>query len=126
MAATQNFGNMTDLEKVERHRASFNENIAKMQEAVSKNSKFLTRADHDRKVARLLALNNVEEKATLSDMNLTRSLAVLNIESNGNLVQKLVKRGTNLRLQEICKCDGGHHQSFPSILPPLLPEEVQN
>ena len=73
MAATQNFGNMTDLEKVERHRASFNENIAKMQEAVSKNSKFLTRADHDRKVARLLALNNVEEKATLSDMNLTRS-----------------------------------------------------
>ena len=98
MAATQNFGNMTDLEKVERHRASFNENIAKMQEAVSKNSKFLTRADHDRKVARLLALNNVEEKATLSDMNLTRSLAVLNIESNGNLVQKLVKRGTNLRL----------------------------
>ena len=74
MAATQNFGNMTDLEKVERHKASFNENIAKMQEAVSKNSKFLTRADHDRKVARLLALNNVGEKATLSDMNLTRSL----------------------------------------------------
>ena len=98
MAATQNFGNMTDLEKVEKHRASFNENIAKMQEAVSKNSKFLTRADHDRKVARLLALNNVEEKATLSDMNLTRSLAVLNIESNGNLVQNWVKRGTNLRL----------------------------
>ena len=42
MAATQSFGNMTDLEKVEKHRASFNENIAKMQEAVSKNSKFLT------------------------------------------------------------------------------------
>ena len=36
MAATQNFGNMTDLEKVEKHRASFNENIAKMQEAVPK------------------------------------------------------------------------------------------
>ena len=97
MAASTNLGNMTDLEMVERHRASFNSKIAEMQDAASKNSKFLTRADQDKKVARLLALNNVGEKSTLEDLNLTRSLTVLNIESNGQIVRKLVKRGSNLR-----------------------------
>ena len=56
-----------------------------------------TRADQDKKVARLLALNNVGEKSTLEDMNLTRSLTVLNIESNGQIVRKLIKRGSTLR-----------------------------
>ena len=59
MATSVNFGNLTDVETVQRHRASFDEKITKMQEAAFKNSKFLTRADQDRKVARLLALNNV-------------------------------------------------------------------
>ena len=61
MTASANLGNLTDLEMVERHRASFNEKVAEMQDAASKNSKFLTRADQDKKVARLLALNNVGE-----------------------------------------------------------------
>ena len=97
MEASTNLGNLTDLEMVERHRASFNGKIAQMQDAASKNSKFMTRADQDKKVERLLALNNLGEKSTLEDMNLTRSLAVLNIESNGRMVQKLVKHGSNLR-----------------------------
>ena len=48
MAASTNLGNLTDLEMVERHRASFNRKIAEMQDAASKNSKFLTRADQDK------------------------------------------------------------------------------
>ena len=40
-----NLGNLTNLEMVERHRASFNGKIAQMQDAASKNSKFMTRAD---------------------------------------------------------------------------------
>ena len=59
MATSVNFGNLTDVETVQRHRASFDEKIAKMQEAASKSSKFLTRVDKVREVARLLALNNV-------------------------------------------------------------------
>ena len=71
---------------VERHRTSFNRKISEMQDAASKNSPFLTRADQDKKVAMLVALNNVGEKSTLEDINLTRSLTVLNIESNGQIV----------------------------------------
>ena len=74
MEASTNLGNLTDLETVDKHRASFNRKIAEMQVAASKNSKFLTRADQDNKVARLLALNNLGEKPTLEDMNPTRSL----------------------------------------------------
>ena len=66
MAASTNLGNLTDLEMVERHRASFNRKIAEMQDAASNNSNFLTRADQDKKVARLLAINNVGEKSTLA------------------------------------------------------------
>ena len=58
MEASTNLGNLTDLEMVERHRASFNGKIAQMQDVASKNSKFMTRADQDKKVERLLALNN--------------------------------------------------------------------
>ena len=56
MTASADLGNLTDLEMVERHRASFNEKVAEMQDAASKNSKFLTRADQDKKVSGLLAL----------------------------------------------------------------------
>ena len=56
MEASKNLGNLTDLEMVERHRVSFNGKVAEMQDAASKNSKFMTRADQDRKVARLVAL----------------------------------------------------------------------
>ena len=45
MAASTNLGNLTDLEMVERRRAPFNGKMAQMQDAASKNSKFMTRAD---------------------------------------------------------------------------------
>ena len=86
MTASTNLGNLTDLEMVERHRTSFNRKISEMQDAASKKSQFLTRADQGEKVAKLVSLNNEGEKSTLEDMNLTRSLAVLNIESNGQIV----------------------------------------
>ena len=38
MATSVNVGNLTDVETVQRHRASFDEKIAEMQEAASKNS----------------------------------------------------------------------------------------
>ena len=62
MEASTNLGNLTDLEMVERHRASFNGKIAQMQDVASKNSKFMTRADQDKKVERLLALNNLDKR----------------------------------------------------------------
>ena len=46
MEASTDLGNLTDLEMVERHRASFNGKIAQMQDVASKDSKFMTRADH--------------------------------------------------------------------------------
>lgn len=88
---------LTDVEVLERHRASFMEKIAELQERQGKGSKFLNIREQETQIQRLVLLEEKRAKPTFEDMNLIKRRAVLNIESNGQVLQKLVKVGTNLR-----------------------------
>ena len=89
--------NLTNEEVLARHRASFMEKIAELQERQGKGSKFLNIVEQERQIQRLVALEEKQAKPTFEDMNLIKRRAVLNIESHGQVLQKLVKVGTNLR-----------------------------
>ena len=78
-----------------RHRASFMEKIAELQERQGKGSKFLNIEGQEMQIQRLVALEGRQAKPTFEDMIKRR--AMLNIESHRQALQKLVKVGTNLR-----------------------------
>ena len=89
--------NLTNEEVLARHRASFMEKIAELQERQGKGSKFLNIEGQEMQIQRLMALEERQAKPTFEDMNLIKRRAMLNIESHGQALQKLVKVGTNLR-----------------------------
>ena len=87
--------NLTNEEVLARHRASFMEKIAELQERQGKGSKFLNIEGQEMQIQRLVALEERQAKPTFGDMIKRR--AMLNVESHGQALQKLVKVGTNLR-----------------------------
>ena len=88
---------LTNEEVLARHRASFMEKIAELQERQGKGNKLLNMTEQEAQIQRLVTLEERRAKPTFEDMNLIKRRAVLNIESHGQVLQKLVKVGTNLR-----------------------------
>ena len=88
---------LTNEEVLERHRASFMEKMAELQVHQGKGSKFLNIQEQEAQIETLVALQEKRKKLTIQDMNLVRKRAVLNIEAQGEVQQRLVKAGTNLR-----------------------------
>ena len=84
----------TNEEVLARHQASFMEKIAELQERQRKGSKFLNIGEQ---IQRLVALEERQAKPAFGELNLIKRRAVLNIESHGQVLQELVKVGTNLR-----------------------------
>ena len=66
-------------------------------ERQGKGSKFLNIEGQEMQIQRLVALEERQAKPTFEDMNLIKRRAMLNIESHGQALQKLVRVGTNLR-----------------------------
>ena len=77
--------------------SDFLSKIAELQERQGKGSKFLNIEGQEMQIQRLVALEERQAKPTFEDMNLIKRRAMLNIESHGQALQKLVKVGTNLR-----------------------------
>ena len=79
--------------------SDFLSKIAELQERQGKGSKFLNIEGQEMQIQRLVALEERQAKPTFEDMNLIkrRAMLLLNIESHGQALQKLVKVGTNLR-----------------------------
>ena len=73
------------------------EKMAELQVNQGKGSKFLNKQEQEAQIETLVALQEKRKKLTIQDMNLVRKRAVLNIEAQGEVQQRLVKAGTNLR-----------------------------
>ena len=87
----------TDLEMMDRQRQGFNSKVEELQSNKASNSRFLTREEQENQIRRLEDLESKLVKPTLSDTNLMKGRSLLVIETNGGLVKKLVRPGTNLR-----------------------------
>ena len=82
---------------IEEQKIKFYEKISAEQSKKGKNSRVLTREHYNQTVSRLKALENNMEPRVSSDSNIVRRFALLRVEVNGIVVEKLVKPGTNLR-----------------------------
>ena len=82
---------------IEEHREKFEAKVLEMQEKKGKNSRMLTKDHYDQTVRRLKMLENVGEERQLADYNLMRRFALLRVQVNEEIIEKLVKPGTQLR-----------------------------
>jgi len=71
--------------------------VEELQSNKASKSRFLTREEQENQIRRLEDLESKLVKPTLSDTNLMKGRSLLVIETNGGLVKKLVRPGTNLR-----------------------------
>ena len=85
------------MDSIEDHKNKFNEKVLEGQAKKGKNSRMLTKEHYLTTVERLKQLENLSEQRNLTDYNLMRRFALLRVESGGNIVEKLVKPGTNSR-----------------------------
>ena len=85
------------IENIDNHRLNSNERVMELQEKKGKNSRMLTKEHYVKTVERLKILENPMLPRTLPDHNLLRRFGLLRVESGNNMVEKLVKPGTNLR-----------------------------
>ena len=85
------------MDSIEDHKNKFNEKVLEGQAKKGKNSRMLTKEHYLTTVERLKQLENPSEPRTLTDYNLMRRFALLRVESGGNIVEKLVKPGSNSR-----------------------------
>ena len=89
--------NIRKMDSIEDHKNKFNEKVLEGQAKKGKNSRMLTKEHYLTTVERLKQLENLSEQRNLTDYNLMRRFALLRVESGGNIVEKLVKPGTNSR-----------------------------
>ena len=82
---------------VEEHKIKFEKKVNEEQEKKGKNSRMLTKIHYENTVERLKMLENVTEQRTLLDYNLMRRFALMRVQVGENIVEKLVKPGTQLR-----------------------------
>ena len=82
---------LTNEEVLARHRASFMEKIAELQERQGKGSKFLNMTEQEAQIQRWVTLEERRAKPTFEDMNLIKRRAVLNIESHGTCVNSVIE-----------------------------------
>ena len=85
------------IENIDDHRRKFNDRVMELQGKKGKNSRMLTKEHYVKTVERLKILENPLVPRTLPDHNLLRRFGLLRVESGNNMVEKLVKPGTNLR-----------------------------
>merc|ERR1719233_2307675 len=78
------------------HRKMFDEKVLEMEGRKGKNSRVLTSQHYTNTVHRLRQLENQTEQRTLVDSNLRRRFSLLKYEVEGNIIEKLVKPGTNI------------------------------
>ena len=78
------------------HRKLFDEKVLEVEGRKGKNSRILTSQHYNHAVHRLKQLENQTEQKTLTDSNLLRRFSLLKYEDNENVVEKLVKPGTNV------------------------------
>ena len=81
---------------IEEHREKFEAKVLEMQ---GKNSRMLTE-DHQT-VRRLKMLENMGEERQLADYNLMRRFGLLMVQGNEEIIEKLVKPGTQLSFLKI-------------------------
>ena len=93
---------LTNEEVLARHRASFMEKIAELQERQGKGSKFLNMTEQEAQIQRLVTLEERRAKPTFEDMNLIKRRAVLNIESHGQVLFDVISH------------------EFPNVLPVIV------
>jgi Fe-S-cluster formation regulator IscX/YfhJ len=85
------------MDSIDDQKTKFNEKVLEAQAKKGKNSRMLTREHYLSTVERLKQLENPSEARSLTDYNLMRRFALLRVESGGNIVEKLVRPGTNAR-----------------------------
>ena len=78
-------------------RINLKKKVKEEQERKGKNSRMLTKIHYENTVERLKILENVAEQRTLLDYNLMRRFALMRVQVGENIVEKLVKPGTQLR-----------------------------
>ena len=84
-------------QSVETHKEKFYAKVMEIQGNKGKNSRMLTEEHYANTVQRLKLLENQATPRLGTDSNLLRRFALLRIEVGGQIVEKLVKPGTNLR-----------------------------
>ena len=82
---------------VEEHKIRFNQVVLSYQIKKAKNNRILSLAYYRETLQWLKELERPEATKSLADFNLLRRFAILRVEVGGNIVEKLVKPGTNLR-----------------------------
>ena len=85
------------MDSIDDQKTKFNEKVLEAQAKKGRNSRMLTREHYVSTVDRLKQLENPSEARSLTDYNLMRRFALLRVESAGNIVEKLVRPGTNTR-----------------------------
>ena len=78
------------------HRKMFDEKVLEVEGRKGKNSRILTSQHYNHAVHRLRQLETQTEQKTLTDSNLLRRFSLLKYEVEDNVVEKLVKPGTNV------------------------------
>ena len=82
---------------VDEHKRMFEEKAYEEMQKKAKNSRMLNKEQYSRTVERLKALENPEERRTLADFNMIRRFALLKVQVDNEIIEKLVKPGSNLR-----------------------------
>ena len=85
------------IENIDDYRQNFNDRVMELQEKEGKDNRMLTKEHYVKTVARLKILENPLVPRTLPDQNLLRRFGLLRVESDNNMVENIVKPGTNLR-----------------------------
>ena len=82
---------------IDEHKNMFNAKVLEDQANKGKNRRMLTKEHYTETVNRLKMLENISEQRGLSDYNLMRRFALMRVQINDQIVEKLVKPGTQLR-----------------------------
>ena len=75
----------------------FNAKVLEDQANNGKKRRMLTKEHYTETVNRLKMLENISEQRGLSDYNLMRRFALMRVQINDQIVEELVKPGTQLR-----------------------------
>ena len=89
------FNNTVKMISVDEHKRMFEEKASEEMQKKAKNSRMLNKEQYSRTVERLKALENPEEQRTLADFNMIRRFALLKVQVDNEIIEKLVKPGSN-------------------------------